>query len=405
MKQKIDVDALIHQFEFIESDARHTALVGGYGSGKSFAGVLKTLLKKIEYGTNIPVAYYLPTYGLITDVAYPKFLEMLEIFGIKYTTNKSQSVINTDVGQIYLRSMQNPERIIGYEVGYSLIDETDILPKEKMTTVFAMIIGRNRSKLPDNKKNKVDVVGTPEGFKWLNDFFVTKDNANKKMIKARTLDNPYLPDGYIESLEDTYDKAKLKAYLNGDFVNFSSGTVYHSFSEKYHTTELTINPKETLYIGMDFNIEKMASVIFVIRKSVIYALDEFTNVYDTFQMIDLIKEKYDKHPKIIFPDASGNNRKSSGESDHQALKRARFIVYSMKKNPNIKDRVNYKNLAFQKEKLFVNAENCPSYIEALKQQSYDKNGVPDKTTGHDHVNDAGGYGIYGLVKHKKLIKL
>jgi len=46
MKQKIDVDALVHQGEFIQSNVRHTALVGGYGSGKSFAGVLKTLLKK-----------------------------------------------------------------------------------------------------------------------------------------------------------------------------------------------------------------------------------------------------------------------------------------------------------------------------------------------------------------------
>lgn len=405
MKQKIDVDVLSHQMEFLKSEARHTALVGGYGSGKSFSGVLKTLLKKIEYGQNIPVAYYLPTYGLITDVAYPKFLEMMEIFGIKYTTNKSQSVINTDVGQIYLRSMQNPERIIGYEVGYSLIDETDILPKEKMSTVFAMIIGRNRSKLPKGEQNKVDVVGTPEGFKWLYDFFVTKPSENKKMIKAKTLDNPFLPDGYIESLSDTYDKAKLKAYLEGEFVNFSSGTVYHAFNRKYHTTNFTIKPKETLYLGMDFNIEKMACVVFVIRKGVIYALDEFTNVYDTFQMIDLIKEKYDKHPKVIFPDASGNNRKSSGISDHQALKRARFIVYSLKKNPNIKDRVNFKNLAFQKEKLFVNVKNCPSYTEALEQHAYDKNGVPDKTTGHDHVNDAGGYGIYGLVQHKKLIKI
>lgn len=405
MKQKIDVDVLNHQMEFLQSNVRHTALVGGYGSGKSYSGVLKTLLKKIQYGVNIPVAYYLPTYGLITDVAYPKFLEMLEVFGIKYSTNKSQSVINTDVGQIYLRSMQNPERIIGYEVGYSLIDETDILPKDKMSTVFAMIIGRNRSKLPNGENNKVDVVGTPEGFKWLYEFFVTNPSANKKMIKAKTLDNPFLPDGYIESLEDTYDQAKLKAYLNGDFVNFSSGTVYHSFNRKYHTTELTINPKETLYFGMDFNIEKMACVVFVIRKGAIYALDEFTNVYDTFQIIDLIREKYDKHPKVIFPDASGNNRKSSGESDHQALKRARFIVYSLKKNPNVKDRVNFKNLAFQKEKLFVNSVTCPMYTEALEQQAYDKNGVPDKNTGHDHVNDAGGYGIYGIVQHKKLVKL
>jgi hypothetical protein len=54
--------------------------------------------------------------------------------------------------------MSDPERIIGYEVGYSLIDETDILSKDKMSDVFMKIIGRNRSVL--GHINQTDVVGT-----------------------------------------------------------------------------------------------------------------------------------------------------------------------------------------------------------------------------------------------------
>lgn len=47
---------------------------------------------------------------------------------------------------------------------------------------------------------------------------------------------------------------------------------------------------------------------------------------------------------------------------------------------------------------YVNTDKCPRYTESLEQQSY-KGGVPDKSSGHDHLNDAGGYFIYYDTKH------
>ena len=69
---QLELDVLKHQREFIESRELHTALCGGYGSGKSEGGVYKAIIKKLEY-PNVNVAYYLPTYPLIEDVAFPKF--------------------------------------------------------------------------------------------------------------------------------------------------------------------------------------------------------------------------------------------------------------------------------------------------------------------------------------------
>ena len=37
---------------------------------------------------------------------------------------------------------------------------------------------------------------------------------------------------------------------------------------------------------------------------------------------------------------------------------------------------------------------APRFAEAQEQQAYDKNGVPDKTTDHDHPNDAQGYFVH-----------
>ena len=63
------INILEHQAEFINSTHRHTGLVGGFRSGKSQAGVFKTIAKKLQL-PGVDVAYYLPTYGLIKDIAF-----------------------------------------------------------------------------------------------------------------------------------------------------------------------------------------------------------------------------------------------------------------------------------------------------------------------------------------------
>ncbi|EIQ2213478.1 TPA: terminase, partial [Escherichia coli] len=44
---------------------------------------------------------------------------------------------------------------------------------------------------------------------------------------------------------------------------------------------------------------------------------------------------------------------------------------------------------------------CPVYAESLEQQVWDDKGEPDKKSGNDHPNDAGGYFI---VKQFPIVK-
>ena len=213
-----------HQDDFIYSDAVHTGLVAGYGAGKSYAGIFKTIKKKLEY-PNISVAYYLPTYSLIKQVAFVGFQKLLIEHSIPYTLNKTDKDIDTPYGRIILRSMDDPSLIIGYEVGYSIIDEADVLSTDKMHDVFIRALGRNRIKLPDGKPNSFDFVSTPEGFKFLYKFFVKNKNKNRVLITANTRDNKHLSDFYIETLLESYTPEEARAYLDGEFVNLTTGTV------------------------------------------------------------------------------------------------------------------------------------------------------------------------------------
>ena len=395
------INLLSHQAEFISSTSRHTGLVGGFRSGKSHAGVWKTITKKLAM-PKVDVAYYLPTYPLIKDIAFPKFEEALTSMNIPYTVNKSDKDIITPYGRIICRSMDNPELIIGYEVGYSLVDEADVLSTVKMKQVLIKILARNSVITPDGT-NATDFVSTPEGFKFLYKFFIKESSKNKKLIKANTRDNPFISEAYVESLEDEYTAEELQAYLDGEFVNLTSGTVYRNFDRKLNHTDRVVKENDVLHIGMDFNVTKMSAIVHVIDGIKKKAVDEFTDVYDTQEMIAVIQKKYKGFKIVIYPDASGGSRKSNGDSDIKLLKDAKFKIRKLSKNPPVKDRITSMNVSFKNNKeernYLVNTNNCPNYTESLEQQAY-KNGYPDKQGGFDHTNDAGGYFIFRVNQKK-----
>lgn len=390
MKSKILL--LKHQKEFVLSKFKHTILVAGFGSGKTEAAVSKAAYKLTSTSSKLNVGYYLPNYPLINDIAVPRFQEFFEHHNIKYKYNSSEKVFRTKYGKILLRNMTKPETIVGYETFYSIIDEIDILPKNKAKAVFNKIIARNRQIDERGQKNSIDLVSTPEGFNFLYNFAVKEATSEKYLIKARTIDNPFLPDDYIQTLAAQYTIEELTAYINGEFCNLTSGSVYKSYNREKHDTNRDVLPNESLYVGMDFNIQNMHAIVHVIENGAMYAVHEFVKAYDTVELCDQIREKYPTNQIEINPDASCKNRNSAGLSDYDIIldDKYKFDINIRRKNPEILNRVRGVNKALEDRKYFVNLSKCPTYSDALSQQTY-KNGLPDKTSGLDHILDAGTY--------------
>jgi hypothetical protein len=82
-------------------------------------------------------------------------------------------------------------------------------------------------------------------------------------------------------------------------------------------------------------------VVNVLRDGDPHAVDELTGILDTPAMIAAIKSRYEGHAIFVYPDASGNSRKSNNasESDIALLRAARFTVLVNPSNPAVKDRV------------------------------------------------------------------
>lgn len=382
------LDLLPHQIEFVDS-TDDTILVGGFGSGKSEAGMIKTIIRKMQY-PQYKCAYYLPSYPLVRDIAFEKFTRFLEENGFKFTLNKSDKELHIDgYSSIIFRSMSEPENIVGYEVAYSLIDEADLINKQKMQIAYDKILGRNRAIEGAN----VDMVSTPEGF----GFLYEKVNTGRfKVVRAKTSDNKFIPESYIESLKEQYSPELLRAYLNGEFVNLTSGTVYEYFNRERHHKEIQAMVHEPIYVGQDFNIGGCCSVVFVKRGNTAYAINEIVS-NDTQGIVENLKELYPNRDITIYPDASGySGRTNASLSDIDILFNAGFKINAPRANGKVRDRINTVNTLFSKNELFVNTELCPKLTKALEQQAYDKNGEPEKFSGAatiDDWNDALGYFI------------
>ena len=404
---KIDFTLTAPQDDFVFSSNTYPLFVGGFGSGKSEALFKRLIIQKLKY-KKLNQGYFAPTHDLIRLIAFPRISQLLIDCGLPFKLNKSEKIFYiTGYGEIVCRSMDNPDSIVGFEIADAVIDELDTLNTEHAENAWNKIIARCRQRKPDLAVNTAAVGTTPEGFRFCYDRWVKNSGEHYKLYKAPTSSNPYLPPSYIDSLRATYNPKLLSAYLDGEFVNLTSGAVYPDFDRQLNASFESVQSGDVLHVGMDFNVLKMAAVIYVTRDNLPHAVDELVGVRDTPTMAVLLKERYPNHKICIYPDAAGQatSSKNSSQSDHAILRQHGFTLYVNGTNPAIKDRLNAMNsliLNSQGERrYYVNPLRCPEYTAALEQQVYDKFGMPDKASGVDHVNDAGGYFIaykYPVIK-------
>lgn len=416
----------VPQAQFLGLPQKFKAFVTGFGGGKTWAGCAD-LGKHFYEFPRVNAGYFAPSYPQIRDIFYPTVEEALFDWGLTVKVRSANHEVSIYQGRTYMgtvlcRSMEDPGSIVGFKIGKALVDELDVMTKDKAAHAWRKIIARMRFKV-DGLQNGISVTTTPEGFKFTYDQFVRQARSDPSMaglyglIQASTYDNEAnLPSDYIESLRRSYPPALIEAYINGQFVNLQTGTVYAAYDRHLNNCTDTVLHGEIIHVGLDFNVGKMAAIIHVKRDTLPCAVDEIVNGYDTPDMIRKLKERFWTYEGgkytagrqiLIYPDASGGSRKSvnASETDIALLKDAGFRVCAPAANPPVKDRVNTMNGMFLnaegQRRYLVNHDLCPTYSEALEQQAWATNGEPDKSTGHDHYVDAAGYFLayeYPLIK-------
>lgn len=395
------------------------AIHGGMGSAKT-----TTLAASAFYvgAVNAPAPFLFiePAYSMIDTIAVPVFEKMAERAGLPTKWNGSKKTLTIGRGKatrwtVIMRSAEKWRNIAGFEVGASAIDEAALChPK-----AFERAVQRTRGSLGVIKQTML--ASTPEGLaNWFYDVCVRKPPKGMRTYRARTVDNPYAEDSYVENLRNTLSPQQIKSYLDGDFVNLTAGAVYDDFDRARHHRLPPADWQGEIVVGCDFNVDKMCWVIGLRRGDDLYIFDEVVGRHtSTYRQTEALLERLAGYFRAIAPwmtiaqmvnqvrvytDATGARRQTSAnESDVAILRSSGLEVISASSNPRIKDRVQTVSAKLRgfgrgTPSLFVDTERCPELTHSLQGQPWGVDGLPAKGKGDLDLSgapDALGYLCWG----------
>jgi hypothetical protein len=245
---------------------------------------------------------------------------------------------------------------------------------------------------PDKKTDPVDA-------------FFAKGLTGSTRIHTTYRDNPFIPATLRAEAERlrVADPDKYSHVWLGQYNLGGQGRIYTKFVDRTfplgNVDDTVRDFGGDLYVGQDFNINPMASIIAVRAADECHVLDALLiPTSNTEEVCTEIATRYPKRVVIFCPDPAGNARHTNakaGQTDFTIIRSFGFHVRAPSAHPAVVDRINNVNAMLCDEhgrrRMRVHPR-ARHVIESLGGQVYklDTN-IPDKSGGYDHPNDALGY--------------
>lgn len=392
-----------------QKTARFRDAVCGRRFGKTFLGKAEMRrAARLAMAWNVSVEdeiwYAAPTFKQAKRVFWRRLKQAIPKAWRAGRPNETECSITLTTGHVLrIVGLDNYDNLRGSGLFFILVDEWADCPWEAWEEVIRPMLSTCKFTVDGElyEGGHVLRIGTPKGFNHCYDTYLEGQEGRQPDCKSWLYTSEQggnVPAAEIEAARRSMDPRTFRQEYQASFENYQ-GVIYYCFDRRLNHTDETIKPAEPLHVGMDFNVGKMAAVVYVIRDNLPRALDELTEVFDTPAMVEKLKQKFPGHSITVYPDASGKNRKTSNasESDVTLLRAAGFAVVVDESNPAVKDRINSMNAmlcnTYDQRRLLVNTNKCQKFTTCLERQVYDDKGEPDKKGGFDHANDAGGYFI------------
>jgi phage terminase large subunit-like protein len=197
------------QAAFRASSAPYRGLVGGIGSGKSWAGSYDLIRRALPRRLYMAVA---PTYRMLEDASLRTFLELARslLFLQDFRKGDLTAVLGNGA-EVLFRSADEPDRLRGPNLSGAWLDEASLCSEES----YNVLLGRLRE---HGQRGWLSATFTPKGRQhWTYDRF-GKPRPDTALFHARTRDNPFLPAGFEASLRLQYSGLLAAQELEGEFV-------------------------------------------------------------------------------------------------------------------------------------------------------------------------------------------
>jgi len=389
-----------------ENQYKSILYLGGFGTGKTFAGVGFCLAMS---------AYYPRKRGLIVANDYPqlkrstcrKVSEFCRFHGIELDpiaeddektgdiiAHRQYCYINKvrhDVvsAQLFTDQTSNSKvSAMGSQYGWAWFDE-GLFADE---SAFKSLITRLREPEAPNLCLITSTINWNNPFNWGYNFFADEERTDEQkriygLIKGTTDENFYNPDDYVEILKASRTPELFELQVRSEFVATTEGKIFGYFSREL-VVENCFSEYDEIILSIDFNYSPSCAIACQkIDNKLVVIKEWYVRNCGTFKLSKMIREwledNYEKKVVWVQGDATGNQRTANSELTNwqivfKELKESYVVKQLFKKvNPEIIDSINAVNNAFYFKNVMVE-KNCKELIKDLESLQFDKNGKIDK---------------------------
>jgi len=236
------------QIQVAKSKSRFKVLASGRRFGKTYLAIYELLRKAAQVDQN--VWYVAPSYRQAKQIAWKMLKEAIATLNwpVKYNESDLSCYLRQSGSTIALRGADNYDSLRGVGIDFLIIDEAADVKREAWVEVL-------RPTLSDTG-GKGLFIGTPKGRNWFYDLYMRgkEDVEGWDSWQFTTVEGGNVPPEEIEAAKaDLDDLTYAQEYL-ASFVNFE-GRVYYAFTYETHCVPLKYDPKLTLALSYDFNVE------------------------------------------------------------------------------------------------------------------------------------------------------
>lgn len=386
------------QQTIFDDTSRFRICAAGRRFGKTFLSMWE--IARVARHPGKRVYYISPSYRMSKQILWDDLKDKLVSKRWVKKINESDLTVTLINGStISLRSADNPDSMRGVSLDLAILDEAAYMSPETWTHVI-------RPTLSD-RSGKALFISTPDGHNWFHQLWTDAHTLpDYSSFQYTTIQGGQITPEEVDAARRELDLKTFRQEYEATFET-SGNNVYYAFDMANVKPYKQTVPR-TLYVGIDFNVDPISSIIFAKTESGLHAIDEIILPNsNTEELSRAIMERYSANHIIAFPDPAGRQRRTSasGKTDIIILQDYGMVVKAPRAHPPVKDRINSVNRmlcdADGNRRLLVDP-GCKRTIEMFQKFQY-KSGtsLPDKNSGFDHVADACGYAVHGLFAIKR----
>lgn len=408
-------------------------MIGGYGSGKSFTGFLKTALLATQEKRKILVVR--KVYSTLKDSCYEDLKEAFDTLGVRKKWKLIKSPYEAENikngSKIIFKGMDDWRKLKSIKnIDYILIEEADELSIEDIKELRKRLRGLNIKKhlvLMCNPVSRLSSIYkmffTDEGFNFDEeelykkrelvkvDTITLEDGTKEKFIikvhHSTYKDNPFLPASFIYELESEKDPRIRRIARDGKFGADGDLVLYNAVFEKDIFERYVAGKidRKHLYRGIDwgFSISYTCGLMMAVNPVLneLYIYWEYYNKGKTTQELMQGLQALKNNNIPIYADSASSQTIADFYD-------AGFNIYGATKG---KGSVEYhEQLLRSFSRIVIDIDRCPNTKATAEECVYkkDKNGEiqAGKYNIDPHPFDAASYGLeeYDYIPLKERIK-